>query len=284
MKPGALKWIAAALAAVCLAGAGRRTADDIIGDIVVYHGCYGSQADAKVARLLAELDGADPRQGALWRGIMDYWDYVNTDLTVNLRALPDDLPRDDSLCIVVLGYELNDDGSMQDELLGRLEVALACARQYPSAYVLCTGGGTARDAPKITEGRAMGDWMLAHGVGLNRLIVEDRSMTTAENAMNSYRILFSDYPSVDCVAIVSSSYHISWGSLLFEAGLRKSASERGTRPIRVISNAAYPTTNDYYREDELLRWQTGGMLQMIGREALAMKFYFDYENVKKPEL
>ena len=130
----------------------------------------------------------------------------------------------------------------------------------------------------------MGDWMLANGLSPHRLIVEDKSMTTAENAINSYRILFSDYPAVDSVAIVSSSYHIPWGSLLFEAGLMTSASERGTRRIHVISNAAYPTTNDTYREDELLRWQTGGMLQMIGRNERAMEYYFDYENVEKPVL
>ena len=96
--------------------------------------------------------------------------------------------------------------------------------------------------------------------------------------------VYSNISAVDSVAIVSSSYHIPWGSLLFEAGLMTSASERGTRRIHVISNAAYPTTNDTYREDELLRWQTGGMLQMIGRNERAMEYYFDYENVEKPVL
>ena len=279
-----IRLIAALLAPLSLILPARRTADDIIEDIVLYHGCWDREADAKVEELLEELDTADPRRGVLWRDIMEYWDYVNSDLPVHLNSLPDGLPDDGSLCIVVLGYELNDDGTMKDELLGRLSVALACARQYPNALVLCTGGGTAAGAPDVTEGRSMGDWMLAHGLSRNRLIVEDRSMTTAENAMNSYRILFSDYPAVDSVAIVSSSYHIPWGSLLFEAGLMQSASEHGTRQIRVISNAAYPTTSDVYREDELLRWQTGGMLQMIGRDDLAMEFYYDYDNVEKPAL
>ena len=279
-----IRLIAALLAPLSLILPARRTADDIIEDIVLYHGCWDREADAKVEELLEELDTADPRRGVLWRDIMEYWDYVNSDLPVHLNSLPDGLPDDGSLCIVVLGYELNDDGTMKDELLGRLSVALACARLYPNALVLCTGGGTAAGAPDVTEGRSMGDWMLAHGLSRNRLIVEDRSMTTAENAMNSYRILFSDYPAVDSVAIVSSSYHIPWGSLLFEAGLMQSASEHGTRQIRVISNAAYPTTSDVYREDELLRWQTGGMLQMIGRDDLAMEFYYDYDNVEKPAL
>ena len=279
-----IRLIAALLAPLSLSLPARRGADDIIEDIVVYHGCWDREADAKVEELLGELTAADPRRGALWRDIMEYWDYVNSGLPVHLNALPDGLPDDGSLCIVVLGYELNDDGTMKDELLGRLRVALSCARQYPNALVLCTGGGTAADAPDVTEGRSMGDWMLAHGLSRHRLIVEDRSMTTAENAMNSYRILFSDYPAVDSVAIVSSSYHIPWGSLLFEAGLMQSASELGTRRIHVISNAAYPTTSAVYREDELLRWQTGGMLQMIGRDDLAMEFYYDYDNVKKPAL
>ena len=40
---------------------------------------------------------------------------------------------------------------MKDELLGRLNVALSCAERYPKAYVLCTGGGTARNSPDATE-------------------------------------------------------------------------------------------------------------------------------------
>ena len=91
--------------------------------------------------------------------------------------------------LTVLGFELNDDGTMQDELIGRLTVALACAEQYPNAYVICTGGGTAKDNPDVTEGGLMGEWMLEHGLDKDRLIIEDQSHTTAENASNSYDIL-----------------------------------------------------------------------------------------------
>ena len=81
---------------------------------------------------VAALKEHDPRLGETWGGIMDYWDYANSELQVNTDKLPDDLPDDDSLCIVVLGFELNDDGSMQDELIGRLNVAMKCAEQYPN--------------------------------------------------------------------------------------------------------------------------------------------------------
>ena len=261
-----------------------RTADKIIEEIVLYHGFYGEAADGKVNALLEELEDLDSRQGELWKSIMAYWNYVNTELKVNLEALPEDLPAGDNLCIIVLGFELNDDGTMKDELIGRLTVALDCANQYPNAYVVCTGGGTARNNPDVTEAGLMGEWLLEHGLAGERLIIEDKSMTTAENAKNSYAILLADYPQVDSVVIVSSSYHIAWGSLLFEAAFLQSASENHTPELHVISNCGFPIVNDIYKESEILRWETGGMLQMIGNRDLAMQFYMNYDNLQKPEL
>ena len=70
---------------------------------------------------------------------MDYWGYVNTDLVIHGDHLPDGLPKDDSLALVILGGALNPDGSMRDELVRRLEVGLDCAAQYPNAYVSAPG-------------------------------------------------------------------------------------------------------------------------------------------------
>ncbi len=262
----------------------ERTDTQVIEEIITYHGCYGDEADIKVQELLGELTTIDAREAKLWTDIMNYWHYANTDLVVNVDKLPDDLPQDDSLVLVVLGFELNDDGTMQQELVDRLTVALSCAEQYPNAYVVCTGGGTAKDNPDVTEGGLMGAWMLEHGLDENRLIIEDQSHTTAENATNSYEILRKDYPQVDSVALISSNYHIAWGSLLFESAFMKTASEQGTPEIHVVSNASCEVENDIYLWDEILRWETGGMLQMVGNNDLAMQYYFDYDNVEKPEL
>ncbi len=90
-----------------------RAAEEIIQDIITYHGCYDKEADSKVSELLAELDAVDSRQGELWQKIMKYWDHANNELTVNTDKLPDDLPKDNSLAIAVLGFELNDDGTMK---------------------------------------------------------------------------------------------------------------------------------------------------------------------------
>ena len=284
MKNTALRLAAALLAAVCLVGAGQRTEDDIIRDLIVYRGCYGEEADAKVEGLLRELSERDSRRGELWRGIMDYWTYTDTDMAIHPGALPDGLPGDDSLCIIVLGYKLNSDGTMRDELVWRLRVALESARRYPNAYVLCTGGGTADEAPEMTEGRAMGDWLLANGLSPERLLVEDKSLNTSQNARNSYELLLKNCPAVDSAAIVTSGYHVARGSLMFETVFRMSAAERQTREIHVVSNAAYPKNIDYYTRDVIVRRQAGGMLQLVGQDELSETFFDDLDGFEKPAL
>lgn len=254
-------------------------ADALIEQIITYH---GQEADEKVDSLLAELKKTDRKKGKLWKNIMDYWEYADTELTVNPDRLPDGLPDDNSLVIAVLGYQLNPDGSMQDELVSRLQVARTCAEQYPQAYVLCTGGGTAANNPHVTEGGQMGEWMLRNGLNKDRLIIEDKSRTTAENACFSYAILQRDYPQVRSAAIVSSSYHIAWGSLLFEAAFLKGASEQNAPEIHVISNSACQIENRNFQQQDILRWETGGMLQMIGIRERAAQVYTGVQIVNDP--
>lgn len=249
----------------------ERTEQDIVREIITLYGSYENAAAAQIEARLTELGEIDPGKEELWREIMEYWTYANNDLPINANSLPVNLSRKDNLCIVVLGFELNPDGSMQDELIGRLKVALECAKQYPYAYVCCTGGGTAADNPDVTEADLMGEWLIKQGLEEERLIIENQSMTTAENARNSYNIFLKDYPQINAVAIVSSSYHIAWGSLLFEASFLKTAEEQGTPKVHVVSNAAFPTENEYY--SDTVRFETGGMLQLIGEDNLALQYY-----------
>ena len=245
----------------------------LIRDIILNHGYYGHDADEKVNALLNDLNEENAREGALWAQIIEYWDYANEEMPVNIDKLPDDLPKDDSLCIMILGFELNDDGSMQPELIGRLKVALNCANQYPNAYVVCTGGGTAINNKAVTEADLMGEWLIQNGLDESRLIIENQSQTTAENAILSYGILRESYPQVKNVALISSSYHIPWGALLLEAAFMKTASEGQSEEMHVISNASYQCTNPKYAD--VPRFETGGLLQLIGEESLAMRYYMN---------
>jgi hypothetical protein len=143
---------------------------------------------------------------------------------------------------VVLGFGLNSDGSMKQELLDRLEVALKSAEKYPEAYVLCTGGETARKKG-ISEAGQMGNWLLAKGLSHNRLILETASLSTTENAKNSLGILWRDYPQIKNIAIVSSDYHIPWGSAVFSAMASCGESRQGNQRLELVGNAACETSD-----------------------------------------
>ena len=239
----------------------REEEDDADSLILQIISCYADAVDdaGQLSELLERLSDIDEVQGELWKSIMAYWDMVNTDLQINIDKLPDDLEQGDSLCMVVLGFELNDDGSMKDELIGRLELALACARQYPQAYILCTGGGTAKNNKAVTEADLMGSWLIENGLEEERLMIENRSLSTVQNAEFSYEILREDHPQIDSVVIVSSSYHVPWGSLLFEAEFLIKASE-GEKEIHVLSNAAYDISNEKY--SDLIRFEARGLMQL----------------------
>ena len=93
---------------------------DIINEMISYYSTYQSTAKIDIQRLVEKLKALNSTKGEEWEKIMEYWDYVNTDMNVNV----DGLPNDDSLCITVLGVALNDDGTMKDELVGRVQTDL----------------------------------------------------------------------------------------------------------------------------------------------------------------
>ena len=213
----------------------------IIKSVVTTYQNDKDKDSASIAELFDELDALDSDKASVWRSVIDYWDYLTYELTLNEGDIPDDIDNDNSLCIVVLGYQLNDDGTMREELIGRLETALMCAEEYDNAYVLCTGGGTAKNAPDKTEAGSMGEWLVQNGIDESRIIIEDDSMSTVDNALYSDDIIINSYPTINSVMIVTSDYHIAWGSLLFETVFINSYIRNGGPEIHVVSNCAYDT-------------------------------------------
>lgn len=214
------------------------------------------------AQALSALAALDPALGDKWARIMDLWE---APVTVN-DALPDHLPDDDSLCLVALGFQLNPDGTMREELVERLKVLLAASEKYPRAVIVCTGGGTAADDPTATEAGRMAEWLEAQGVEPTRLIVEDHSLTTAQNAIYTFDILAESHPQVRQLAIISSDYHIATGVLLFgaEAILRESG-------IEVVSNAAWQAPSGTLSA----MFQAGALIELSGDVETAFEIYYD---------
>ena len=211
---------------------------------------------------LSGLTSLDPALGEKWTRIMDLWE---TPVTVN-EELPDDLPDDDSLCLVALGFQLNPDGTMREELVERLRVLLAASKKYPHAIIACTGGGTAANDPTATEAGRMADWLKSQGVDSSRLIIENHSLTTAQNAICTFDILTEQYPQVKQIAIVSSDYHIATGVLLFgaEAILRES-------DVEVVSNAAWHAPEGTLST----MFQAGALIELSGDVETAFEIYYD---------
>ncbi len=97
-----------------------RTIRDIIEELAVYYGTYGNDANKNIESLLTELDGIAPVTGEKWRSIIALWKSVNGDLSLHYDVLPDGLPDTDELCMVALGFQLNPDGIIREELIERL--------------------------------------------------------------------------------------------------------------------------------------------------------------------
>ena len=225
---------------------------------VVSYAANGTRDD----EALSALASLDPSLGEKWTRIMDLWE---APVTVNTK-LPDGFPEDDSLCLVGLGFQLNPDGTMRDELVERLKVMLSASENYPNAIIVCTGGGTAADDPTATEAGRMAEWLEAQGVDPSRLIVEDHSLTTAQNAIYTIDILSDKTPQVRQIAIISSDYHIATGTLLFgaEAILRDS-------DIEVVSNAAWHAPSGSLSA----MFQAGALIELSGDVETAFEIYYE---------
>ena len=254
---------------------------DIVEEMVIDYGTYGSDADDRIDSLLEDLYVADKTAGEKWTKIMDMWRSPNLGEPLNYDVLPDGLPDTDELCIVVLGFQLNPDGSMKNELVNRLTVALESAQKYPKAYIVCTGGGTAYDNANATEAGEMAKWLEAQGIDKDRIIVEDNSLTTAQNAIFTYDILTSDYPSVKYLAIVSSDYHIATGELLFTSEAILRASAPGEEKLKVISNASWDAPSGTLS----VMFQAGALIELSGDTGTAFDIYYgNYDIHELPPL
>ncbi len=200
------------------------------------------KADIDIDRCLMELKKLNPSLGQAYTNIIDYWKYADTTMQINKDVLPDGLPNDNSLCIVTLGFQLNQiTGEMQPELIDRLNVTLASAKKYPNAYIVVTGGGTSPAAPDKTEGGEMAKWLIENGVNEERIIVENRAPTTVGNAIYSFELL-KKKPEVKSIAMISSASHIQRAVAIFKTVFELEAYKTNSESIEIISNASCPVS------------------------------------------
>ena len=85
------------------------------------------------------------------------------------------------LVAIILGNRLNDDGSMSEILKKRLQSALKINQLFaPSKIIL--SGGVANPNADVSEAEVMRNYLVSQGVQSDKLVIEDKSMTTKQNA------------------------------------------------------------------------------------------------------
>lgn len=228
--------------------------DDCIRQMLLYYAHHQEAAETDILRLLAQLRAADEKQADTMETIMASWHRACTELEIHPGVLPDGLPQDESLCIVVMGFQLFSYGEMMPELLGRMEAALASAEKYPNAYILCSGGGSYH----ITEADRMAGWLEDQGIDPERIIVENRSYSTEKNAEYSVAMLAESYPQIRSLALVSSDYHLRRCHWFFETAILLAGQEAH---LTVVSNAAYEAG---YIGESGYQVEAEGMGNMLG--------------------
>jgi len=204
--------------------------------LIQYYLHHQEAADQVIWDITQQMKELNRKQGAIWEKIMFDWSWVNSSMPINRNSLPDGLPEDDSLCIVVMGFGLNEDGSIREELEDRLVVALTSALKYPNAYVLVTGGQTG-EAEGVTEAGQMAAWLRKKGLAVSRIIQETQSLSTTANAVNSYKLLTRSYPQVSSIAIITSDYHIKDSCALFAAVSNYQSGYKGGKTLELVGNA-----------------------------------------------
>lgn len=148
-------------------------------------------------------------------------------------SAPSDLPQKDH-AIVILGYALADDGSMREPLIERLKAGLAIAKQYPKSKIIVTGG-----VPKqgITEADAMSSWLISQGIEKDRIILENKSTDTVENALFTTEKLVKD--GIKDVTLVTSASHMRRALTVFKEASDFYAKMTGESSERNFTNVVY---------------------------------------------
>ncbi len=122
--------------------------------------------------------------------------------------------------VVVLGGGLSRGWAVTPLLIGRLRRGLEvfeAAAAEGRAPVLVTSGGQGPDERR-SEAAAMAEWVVAQGIPVDEVLLEDRSRTTAENLAFSRDLLAPRSP--EQVVVATSNYHVlRTASLVRKAGL-----------------------------------------------------------------
>ena len=98
------------------------------------------------------------------------------------------------------------------------------------------------------------------GIEESRIFTDERAMTTAENAVNTFAIMKAQ--GVESMTIVTSSYHQRWGQALYNALAAIYEQQQGYH-ARLIGNYCFdtqPSVDAFLHDDRFAIFQLGQIL------------------------
>lgn len=140
--------------------------------------------------------------------------------------------------IVVLGNWMNDDGTMSATMLKRLGLALEAIEKFDPMYVVLTGG-MANTKAGIAEATAMYNYLVSKGVDKSLLIKEDKSLSTEQNAIYTFRLI-QDYDFDNLIIVSTIEHFYYYGGLTYfnSAALNNSKIKAKNIKLMIYTNNA----------------------------------------------
>ncbi len=105
---------------------------------------------------------------------------------------------------IILGNRVNDDGTITEIQKQRLEMAIEIEKEFNPDYFILSGGSPNKLAG-ISEAQGMYDYLISKGFKQDKLILEDKSNSTKQNA--EFSIPIAENIGAEIVIVCSSLYH-----------------------------------------------------------------------------
>ena len=114
---------------------------------------------------------------------------------------------------IVLGSGIRGE-HVSPNLAKRLDKAIEYSNKNPKAFIIVSGG-QGRDE-KMTEARAMENYLISKGMPKERIIKEEKSTTTEENFLFSLEIAREKGLDTDNMLYITSAFHVYRAGLLLK--------------------------------------------------------------------
>ena len=108
--------------------------------------------------------------------------------------------------VIVLGNRVNDDGTITEIQKERLEMAKEIEQLFNPDYFILSGGSPNKKAG-ISEAEGMYNYLVASGFNKDKLILEDNSLSTVQNA--KFSVPMAKELGAELIIVCSSGYHFA---------------------------------------------------------------------------